>query len=185
MQEQAVPLDAEAKALEAPAAHKDELRLWLRLLTCANMIEATVRRRLRDSFDVTLPRFDMMAQLDRAPDGMTLSELAQRMMVSNGNLTALVERLVEAGHLTRRASASDRRAQVVALTQAGRRAFRRMAVAHEDWIAELMAGLAPGDRAEMMRGLAKLKSSAQSATQHAAALSAATQKSPPQKGLSA
>ncbi|MET0605659.1 MAG: MarR family transcriptional regulator [Beijerinckiaceae bacterium] len=165
MSDDQVTLDAEAKALEAPADHKDELRLWLRLLTCANLIEGTVRRRLRESFDETLPRFDLMAQLDRASDGMTLSELAQRMMVSNGNLTALVERLVEAGQVSRRASPSDRRAQVVALTQAGRRAFRRMADAHEEWIAELMAGLNQRDVDDMMRILGKMKLSARRAAE--------------------
>ena len=86
-------LDSETKAVEHD--HGDELRLWLRLLTCTTLIEGAVRSRLRERFDVTLPRFDLMAQLDRAPDGMTLSDVSKRMMVSNGNVTGLVERLVE------------------------------------------------------------------------------------------
>ena len=94
-----------------------------------------MRRRLRDEFDVTLPRFDLMAQLDKAPNGMTLGELSQRMMVSNGNVTGLAERLVEQGLLDRRAAPNDRRAQIVSLTAEGRRAFRAMARTHEDWIA--------------------------------------------------
>ena len=98
MNQHAVPLDAETKAVEGPEHHADELRLWLRLLTCTTLIEGEVRRRLRDHFDVTLPRFDLMAQLDRTPQGMTLSALSKRMMVSNGNLTGLVDRLVESGH---------------------------------------------------------------------------------------
>ena len=69
---------------------RSELRLWLRLLTCTTLIEGEVRRRLRQEFDVTLPRFDLMAQLDKAPGGMTLGELSRRMMVSNGNVTGLV-----------------------------------------------------------------------------------------------
>jgi hypothetical protein len=92
-------LDSETKAVELPHDHGDELRLWLRLLTCTNLIEGEVRSRLRERFDVTLPRFDLMAQLDKAPDGMTLSDVSKRMMVSNGNVTGLVERLVESGHL--------------------------------------------------------------------------------------
>ena len=92
-----VPLDAETKAAEKPEDHRDELRLWLRLLTCTTLIEGEVRKRLRERFDVTLPRFDLMAQLDKAPEGLTLSDLSKRMMVSNGNLTALVERLVATG----------------------------------------------------------------------------------------
>ena len=87
-------LDAETVAAERPADHKDELRLWLRLLTCTNMVESMVRARLRARFGVTLPRFDLMAQLHKAGDGMILGDLSRRMMVSNGNVTGLVERLV-------------------------------------------------------------------------------------------
>ena len=114
-----VPLDAETKVAERPADHESELRLWLRLLTCTTLIEGVVRRRLRQEFDVTLPRFDLMAQLDKAPGGMTLGELSQRMMVSNGNVTGLAERLVALGLLDRRQSRSDRRAQIVSLTPGG------------------------------------------------------------------
>ena len=99
MEERTLPLDAETKVAERPHDHKDELRLWLRLFTCKEVIEGEVRRRLRDAFDVTLPRFDLMAQLYRAPKPMTLGELSQRMMVSNGNVTGLVDRLVEQGLL--------------------------------------------------------------------------------------
>src|SRR3954447_26235089 len=113
-------LDAETKVHERPDDHREELRLWLRLLTCTTLIEGEVRRRLRERFDVTLPRFDLMAQLDKASDGMTLSDLSKRMMVSNGNLSGLVDRLVASGQLDRRVSETDRRAQIVRLTAAGR-----------------------------------------------------------------
>jgi len=152
-------LDSETKTVESD--HGDELRLWLRLLTCTNLIEGTVRSRLREKFDVTLPRFDLMAQLDRAPDGMTLSDVSKRMMVSNGNVTGLVERLVESGHLDRRTSDSDRRVQVIRLTKLGRAEFRRMAAEHEGWIAEIFSDLTPKDVRELMRLLAKAKGSAQ------------------------
>src|ERR1700749_5018875 len=104
-----VPLDAETKVAERPADQESELRLWLRLLTCTTLIEGEVRRRLRESFDVTLPRFDLMAQLDKTPDGMTLGELSSRMMVSNGKFTGLVERLVADGLLARKPAPNDRR----------------------------------------------------------------------------
>jgi len=157
------PLDAETKVSERPADHEAELRLWLRLLTCTTLIESDIRQRLRTEFDVTLPRFDLMAQLDKAPNGMTLGELSQRMMVSNGNVTGLAERLVEQGLLDRRAAPNDRRAQIVSLTAEGRRAFRTMARTHEDWIAELFAGLGPADIEALMTLLAKTKSSARKA----------------------
>ena len=158
-----IPLDSETKVSERPADHEAELRLWLRLLTCTTLIEGEIRRRLRDSFDVTLPRFDLLAQLDKAPSGMTLGELSQRMMVSNGNVTGLSERLVEQGLLDRRASPTDRRAQIVSLTAEGRRMFRTMARTHEDWIADIFSGLGAGEIDTLMTLLAKTKASTRKA----------------------
>ena len=163
MDDQAIPLDAETKAVEQPEDHREELRLWLRLLTCSTLIEGEVRRRLRDEFDLTLPRFDLMAQLDKAPDGMMLSDLSKRMMVSNGNLTGLVDRLVASGHVVRRASITDRRAQMVHLTREGQVAFRTIAGEHEHWIADLFGDLTAKDRTDLMRLLAKAKLSARRA----------------------
>jgi DNA-binding MarR family transcriptional regulator len=159
----AIPLDSETKVSERPGDHETELRLWLRLLTCTTLIEGEIRRRLRDSFDVTLPRFDLLAQLDKAPNGMTLGELSQRMMVSNGNVTGLTERLVEQGLLDRRASPTDRRAQIVSLTAEGRRAFRSMARTHEDWIADIFSGLSTAEIDTLMNLLAKTKASTRKA----------------------
>jgi DNA-binding MarR family transcriptional regulator len=158
-----VPLDAETKVAERPADHEAELRLWLRLLTCTTLIEGEIRSRLRDTFDVTLPRFDLMAQLDKTPNGMTLGELSQRMMVSNGNVTGLTERLVEQGLLERRPSPTDRRAQLVSLTTEGLRTFRTMARAHENWIAKIFSGLTSQDIDQLMKLLAKAKISARRA----------------------
>lgn len=158
-----IPLDAETKVAERPADHEAELRLWLRLLTCTTLIEGEIRRRLRDAYDITLPRFDLMAQLDKAPGGMTLGELSQRMMVSNGNVTGLAERLVQQGLLDRRPSPTDRRAQIVSLTAEGRRSFRAMARTHEDWIAEIFGALTAEDVEQLMRLLAKTKASARTA----------------------
>jgi DNA-binding MarR family transcriptional regulator len=154
-------LDSETKAVELPEDHGNELRLWLRLLTCTTLIEGEVRSRLRERFGVTLPRFDLMAQLDKVSEGMTLSDISKRMMVSNGNVTGLVERLVESGHLDRRTSETDRRVQVIRLTKIGRAEFRKMAAEHETWIADIFSELTPKDVRELMRLLAKTKASAQ------------------------
>ncbi len=162
-------LDYETGTAASPAEHAAELRLWLRLLTCSTMIVGEIRRRLRERFDVTLPRFDLMAQLDRAPDGLTLSELSQRMMVSNGNVTGLVERLVESGHLSRRKAAHDRRSHLVALTPEGRRAFRAMAAEHEAWIADFFADLDPDEIDGLMALLGKAKASTRRAVAAGAA----------------
>ena len=135
-----IPLDAETKVSERPDDHKTELRLWLRLLTCTTLIENEVRRRLRDQFDITLPRFDLLAQLDRAPDGMTLGELSQR-----------------------RAAQHDRRVQIVSLTAEGQKFFRSMARVNGDWVGEIFAGLTPKDIEALMPLLAKTKQSARKA----------------------
>jgi DNA-binding MarR family transcriptional regulator len=163
MDDVSIPLDAETKVAERPDDHKTELRLWLRIFTCKVLIEGEVRRRLRDSFGVTLPRFDLMAQLDRTPNGMTLGELSQRMMVSNGNVTGLVDRLVAQKLIDRRPSPVDRRAQIVSLTPEGRKAFRAMARANGDWIGEIFANLTPGEIDELMGLLDKAKASARTA----------------------
>ena len=92
-----------------------------------------------------------------------LGELSSRMMVSNGNVTGLAERLVEQGLLDRRASQTDRRAQIVSLTAEGRRVFRTMARTHEDWIAEIFAGLSAEETDALMYLLAKTKGSARKA----------------------
>lgn len=157
-------LDSETRAADAAAGHKAELRLWLRLLTCTTMIEGEVRRRLRERFDTTLPRFDLLAQLERAPDGLTLGEISRRMMVSNGNVTGLAERLETEGLIERRRSASDRRASYLRLTATGRAEFARMAREHEGWIADLFAGLAAADVAALMALLGRAKESVRAAT---------------------
>ena len=169
MDERVIPLDAETKVAERPDDHKTELRLWLRMLTCTTVIEGEIRRRLRDQFDFTLPRFDLLAQLDRAPDGMTLGELSRRMMVTNGNITGLVDRLEEQGLVRRRSSPHDRRSQFVSMTAAGRRSFRSIARAHADWVAELFAGLSDSELEPLMRLLAKAKTSAGKAVGNGAA----------------
>ena len=149
-------LDLEARTT---GDHQGELRLWLRLLTCSTMVEREVRRRLRQQFNVTLPRFDLMAQLERSPDGMILGELSQRMMVSNGNITGLVRLLGEHGLVATFTDPGDRRATYVRLTTAGRANFADMAAAHAGWIATMFADLDAEALARLMDGLGRLKRS--------------------------
>ena len=115
-----------------------DLRIWLRLLTCANMIERRVRQNLRTNFDTTLPRFDVLAQIDRAPEGQPMRELSHRLMVTNGNITPLVDRLEEEGLVIREPSAKDRRVQHVKLTNAGTEALDAMIPENKRWVSNLM-----------------------------------------------
>ena len=146
--------DAESRL----SAHDhDALRLWLRLFTCAAMIEGEVRVRLREEFAMTLPRFDLMSQLERYPEGLKMGELSRRMMVTGGNVTGLTDQLTTEGLVERRPIAGDRRAHAVCLTARGRQAFDAMTKAHETWIVALTDGVGAHDRAELYRLLGTLK----------------------------
>jgi DNA-binding MarR family transcriptional regulator len=133
------------------------LRLWLRLLACTNRVEAPLRTRLRTQFDVSLPRFDLMAQLDRHPQGLKMRELSRRLMVTGGNVTGLTDKLVAEGLVERGEDPADRRAYTVRLTPEGQRQFRTMARAHEAWVAELFQGLSAKQQAQLFELLGALK----------------------------
>jgi DNA-binding MarR family transcriptional regulator len=149
------------------AARTDDhhaLRLWLRLLTCSQLIEREVRARLRGRFDTTLPRFDLMSQLWRYPEGLKMNELSRHLMVTGGNVTGIVDPLQKQGLVERTPEPSDRRACRVRLTRAGRKAFAEMARAHEGWIVELLAGLSRREHADIYRLLARMKQVTMEAT---------------------
>lgn len=133
------------------------LRLWLRLLACTTRIEDQIRQRLRNDFGTTLPRFDLLAQLERSPDGLTMRELSQRLMVTGGNVTGITDQLEAEGLVVREPHPSDRRSVTVRLTPAGRRQFKRMAATHEGWIVELLAGWSPEEKTQVYALLAGLK----------------------------
>ena len=136
------------------------LRIWLRLLTCAQLIERQVRSRLREHFGTTLPRFDLMAQLERRPDGLKMNELSRMLMVTGGNVTGIVDQLESEGLVERLDDPDDRRAYRIRLTRAGDRAFGEMARAHEGWVIELLSGLAGAEQEALLRLLAKTKQAA-------------------------
>jgi len=146
------------------AEDKPELRVWLRLLTCSTMIEQRVRSSLRQDFETTLPRFDILAQLDRAESDMTMGQLSSQLMVSNGNITGLVDRLVQEGFVLRKPAPDDRRTQLVSLTAQGKAAFQDMVPEHEAWIVDMMSDLDRDEMNELLRLLGRLKSSVKSAT---------------------
>ncbi|MBI4989936.1 MAG: MarR family transcriptional regulator [Rhodocyclales bacterium] len=137
--------------------HHQSLRLWLRMLACTNLIEAHVRSRLRVNFQTTLPRFDLMSQLERNPDGLKMGELSRRMMVTGGNVTGITDQLVSEGLVVREDNPKDRRAYIVKLTKEGRRVFRAWADEHEDWIIKLFDGLGDKEREQLYGLLAQLK----------------------------
>jgi DNA-binding MarR family transcriptional regulator len=138
------------------------LRIWLRLLTCTQLIERRVRSGLRETFGTTLPRFDLMAQLERHPEGLKMNELSRLLMVTGGNVTAIVDQLEKEG-LVERGEPDDRRAWLIRLTSSGSKSFAEMARQHEQWVVELLGGLSRREQDELLKLLAKLKQHAMEA----------------------
>jgi DNA-binding MarR family transcriptional regulator len=137
--------------------HHQALKLWLRLLACTTRVETQIRSRLRQDFDTTLPRFDLLAQLERHPDGLTMRELSKRLMVTGGNITGITDQLEAEGLVAREAHPNDRRSFAVKLTAAGKRQFKKMASTHEQWIVELLSGWSVEEKAQVYSLLAVLK----------------------------
>lgn len=144
--------------------HHQSLKLWLRMLSCTMRIENEIRSRLRATFDITLPRFDLMAQLERHPDGLRMGELSKRMMVTGGNITGITDQLEQEKLVVRVTDPQDRRASSVQLTEAGRAAFNAMAKVHEAWIEELLQDIPVEDKAQLIVLLQRMKDQLNDAT---------------------
>lgn len=138
---------------------RPDVRVWLRLLSCSTIIEKRLRRRFVELHDTTLPRFDVMAALERRPDGLTLGELSRTLLVSNGNVTALVRQLERQGFVSSRFDPDDRRSSIVALTDIGRVHFAGLAEAHHEWIREMFKDVGVEELQSLYGVLATLKSS--------------------------
>jgi DNA-binding MarR family transcriptional regulator len=147
-------MDMEARA---HSEHPEALRLWLRLLTCTQLVEKQVRSQLRERFDTTLPRFDLMAQLERSAEGLKMNELSRRMMVTGGNVTGITDQLAAEGLVDRLDVEGDRRAYRVRLTAKGRKLFHEMAHQHEGWILNAFSSLSDKEIASLHKLLGKVK----------------------------
>jgi DNA-binding MarR family transcriptional regulator len=137
--------------------HHESLRLWLRLLTCTHLVETHVRKALAKEFKTTLPRFDLMAQLERAPHGLQMGELSRRMLVTGGNVTGIADQLERGGLIVRTEDPADRRAYLVKLTKEGRRLFAQMAAEHETWIVKLFSGIPKREQRALHESLSRLR----------------------------
>ncbi len=150
------PHASDRETAARPDDHRG-LRLWLRMLTCTQMIERHIRNELRQRFSTTLPRFDLMSQLERHPEGLKMNELSRRMMVTGGNVTGITDQLAKEGLVERLPEPADRRAFRIRLTRAGARAFAEMAAEHENWVVGLLSGLTKREHQDLMSLLAKVK----------------------------
>ncbi len=151
-------VSAPLSAARRDAESKARLRLWIRLLRATRLIEGEMRERFKTQFDVTLPRFDVMAALYRKPDGMLMSEISRFLLVSNGNVTGIVDRLVSDGFVVRAQRDGDRRTSFVRLTAKGRAAFAVMSAAHEGWIDTLLGGVTAREAEQLSAKLRSFRS---------------------------
>lgn len=157
---EAASADLELIVHDAYGNNKPETRLWLRMLSTTKLITNEIRRRLRAEFGATLPQFDLLAQLYREREGLRLGELSKRTMVTNGNVTGLVERLEADGYVERVTPHADRRVTVARLTPSGVDFFTGMAAAHERWLKDIMADVDPDMVASLWREIGVVKASA-------------------------
>jgi DNA-binding MarR family transcriptional regulator len=138
---------------------KEAIRTWLRLMSCETVIEQQLRSLFRNNFSVTLPQFDVLSELERTGTQMTMSELSRELMVSNGNVTGVIDRLEKNGFVTRTRAEHDRRIQYIELTHKGRDEFDLMARSHERWLDELLSELSLNDMASLQQLLLKTRNS--------------------------
>lgn len=144
---------------QATEHSKESLRTWLRLLSCETIIQQKLRTLLRQNFAVTLPQFDVLSELEYAGGPLTMSQLSKVLMVSNGNVTGVIDRLEKTGYVKRKRAEHDRRVQFIELTAKGSTAFDKMAVQHEQWLAELMSGLSLAEMGKLQKLLLKTRQS--------------------------
>ena len=147
----------------ASSRGKEAVRTWLRILSCEAVIKQRLRSLFRTHFSITLPQFDVLSELERASEPLTMSELSRQLMVSSGNVTGVIDRLERNGFVERNRAEHDRRVQYICLTKDGRRRFDRMAKHHERWIADLFAELNASDLTGLQSLLLKARRSASAA----------------------
>lgn len=152
-------LPDENLGLEASVTDDDHqsLRLWLRMMSCTNQVQAEIRRRLRVEFGMSLARFDYLAQLHRYPDGLSMSALSAYLMVTGGNVTGLTQELEKQGWVVRQVHPTDRRSYQLQLTKEGRATFEKIATVHESWVVSMFAGMRTSDRAQLTQLLGQLR----------------------------
>jgi len=141
---------------ETVSDRKQTLRLWLKMLNCTNIIEKKIQNQLRSDFETTLPRFDILSALDRSKTPLSMSQLSKDLLVSNGNVTGVVNRLIQDGYISRSTPQQDRRTYFISITEAGSHEFKKMANAHAEWLEGMFCGLDNEETISILGFLQKL-----------------------------
>lgn len=135
----------------------EDLRLVLRLAAFNNLIQNELRNRLRLQFDMTSPRYDLLAQLATETQGLKMGELSERLMVSNGNITAISSQLEKAGLISRTTNRQDRRSTFIKMTAKGKKNFAKMESSYNQWVEEILSQLTKQSKERLYENLQECK----------------------------
>lgn len=135
----------------------DSLRLWLRLNSCNNQVQNYIREKMRQEFNLTLPRFDLMAQLIGHKNGLKMGEISERLMVSNGNTTSIVLQLEKDGLVERLINQEDRRSTLIRLTTKGTKLHNKINKSYVQWLEDIFATVSTAQYKRLHKDLSDLK----------------------------
>lgn len=135
----------------------DSLRLWLRLNSCNNQVQNYIREKMRQEFNLTLPRFDLMAQLIGHKNGLKMGEISERLMVSNGNTTSIVLQLEKDGLVERLINQEDRRSTLIRLTTKGTKLYNKINKSYAQWLEDIFAIVSTVQYKRLHKDLSDLK----------------------------
>ena len=124
-------------------------RVWFRFMRLHQSLLGQITQRIRE-LGLSIPQFDLLSTLTER-EGISQSELAERLYVTKGNVSGLVDRLVQAGLVERRAIAGDRRSYAMHLTPEGRRLAEAGMATQRDFVASTLGKLPTGDLVELDR----------------------------------
>lgn len=128
----------------ADEALQETMRVWFRFARLHARLEHAVGQRLRE-VGLTIPQFDVLSTLTEN-DGMTQQQMAERLYVTKGNISGILDRLTQQGLVTRTALVTDKRSNALSLTAKGRSLVRRGMDVHHAYMMETMGALEPGQR---------------------------------------
>lgn len=136
-------MPAALKDTVVPVQGQIETRLWLQLLSLHGELFASLNSVLSSEFGLSLAKFDVLAQLDRYPEGLALGQLSQNLKVSGGNVSGLVQRLLADDLISKAMSSEDRRSFIVRLTPKGAALFRKAADIHKRHLSKRLENIPP------------------------------------------
>jgi MarR family transcriptional regulator, organic hydroperoxide resistance regulator len=122
-------------------------RVWFRFLRIKQRCQTILTHKLRD-LGLSIAQFDLMSTLSEE-EGITQRDLAEKLYVTKGNVSGLVDRLVEAGLVLRRGIPGDRRSYALHLTDTGRELVAKGMAVQMAFVEETLGSLDAADLQHM------------------------------------